>query len=416
MKSKKIILLLFSLLLVLSACGEKAPTSEGDGGTNKETPVTEGDTQAHNDSIFDHVMSNGRSAGSSYSVDRDGMIYRLHGSDGKYSLKKELTKKEDPAVMADVSNTQVVFMLSDGTIKYQGIVMPPIDANDEKSDFAESYTLAKFEKDKVKAIKSGDFGVFVVLDTDGKLFGTQLTGGTYEVFAQKDEWISLNRFKHTEAQELKLIADDVKDVRLAANELLVLKNNGDLIRYDMDAIDGVKVASNIKEVGKILLFDSIGLKEDSSLQLFMTNNADYRVEASFDSIKYDDCNPILTKGDDEYTIFLNNSKPHFENTDFFSDTKVITLHYEDGKVREEGYLQKINYDKFSELGVGKIRYLDSDYIFESDSKSGERENYLQIIDEDNKGFIISDKGEVVRKIDVIDKENIYEIMDINTLK
>ncbi len=245
---------------------------------------------------------------------------------------------------------------------------------------------------------------------------------SYPIFTKKDEWTKLNNSEHTELQELKLITDDVKDVRLSSTEMLVLKNNGDLFRYYMDALDGVKVESNIKEIGKILLFDSIGLKEDGTLKLFMSDDrirdtyADFRVEANFDSIKYDLDVPILTKGSDEYAIFVNNSTPHFENTDFFSDAKVITLHYDSGKVREIGYLQKINYDKFSKLGVGKIRYLSSDYLHSDRSKSGEKESYLQIIDEDNRGFLINDKGEVVRKVEVVDKESIYQITDVRTLK
>lgn len=190
----------------------------------------------------------------------------------------------------------------------------------------------------------------------------------------------------------------------------------------MDNIEGAKVASNIKEIGKVLLIDSIGLQEDGTLQLFMGSGQikdqydDYRVEANFDAIKSDEENPILVKGDDEYTIFINDSEPMFEDSEFFTDAKAITHHDEDGDEKEVGFLYKINYDKFSELGVGKIRFLDSSYIYSSDSKSGETESYLQIIDEDNKGFIINDKGEVVRKIDSIDKLNLYQITDINTLK
>ena len=434
MRFKKLTLLL-SLLLVLSACGAQTNTSKRDGGTVTGTQAVEnsteapesqtqtaestapsqsdGDDQGRGETRFDHILSHGGTAGHPYAVDKDGMVYDIFASDGQFRLTNALTKEDDPAVMADVGSTQVVFMLADGTLKYHGLVRPALD-DDEDDGYGESFTIAKLDRDKVKALYSGSFGVFAVLDTDNRLFGAQLSGGAYEVFSKKDDWIQLDRFNHTEAHELTLITDDVKTVRLLDYQMLVLKNNGDLIRYDMDDVEGVKIASGITEIGKVLLFDAIGLKEDGSIQPFMSE--DFRIEGTFDSIKYDIGNPILTKGDDDYTIFINDSEPQFENSDFFSDTKVITRHNEDGKVREEGVLQKINYNKFRALGIGRIRFIGSAYLYPGDSKSGEKEAYLQIIDEDERGFILNDKGEVVMAIDKVDWQNIFKIIYVKSLK
>lgn len=120
------------------------------------------------------------------------MVYKINEKDDKYTIYKELTKNEDPAILADVGSNQVVFMLSDGTLKYHGLTMPPIQANDQKSDFAESFTIAKLEKDKVKEIHAGGFGDIVILDTDNKLYGIEIQQGLSEIFMPKDEWASLN--------------------------------------------------------------------------------------------------------------------------------------------------------------------------------------------------------------------------------
>lgn len=104
--------------------------------------------------IFDYVLSDG-ATGTHYTVDRDGMVYTYdstHDSEtGKYRYEYDhvLTKTDDPAIIASVSDGAVAFMLGDGTLKLHTLAMPIIEGDASELDFNESYTLTKLNKDEI---------------------------------------------------------------------------------------------------------------------------------------------------------------------------------------------------------------------------------------------------------------------------